>query len=395
MSLFEIVEDKIFAKRIALSTEYVPDKLVGRDTQIKQVASIFAPALKGDKPHNAVIYGKTGVGKTAITKYVLLELDQEVKKANAHVKSAFVNCKQISTTTKIIKRICNVVTPEVEIPATGLATSEYYDRLWKILNNFDGVTIVVLDEVDKLEDDSLLYNLSRARENLDITNGFITILGISNDLTYKERLDARTISSFGNKEFVFPPYDAYQLREILEARAQIGFNDGVLSDEVIPLCSGLAAQEHGDARKALTLLEYAGEIAVEKGSEMVIDKDVREAQDRLEMDRITEVTKTLPLHQKLVLYAIVSSGKKEIDTNEVYVNYRKLCESMEDKPLTKVRISNFISELDMLGLIFAREVYRGRYGHTRIITPNLSEEKMKKIMAEDYRWGQSWWGQSL
>ena len=107
------------------------------------------------------------------------------------------------------------------------------------------------------------------------------------------------------------------------------------------------------------------------------------------MDRITEVTKTLPLHQKLVLYAIVSSGKKEIETNEVYVNYRKLCESMNDKPLTKVRISNFISELDMLGLIFAREVYRGRYGHTRIITPNLSAEKMQKIMAEDYRWGQS------
>ena len=50
MSLFEIVEDKIFAKRIALSTECVPDKLIGRDRQITQVASIFAPALKEDKP---------------------------------------------------------------------------------------------------------------------------------------------------------------------------------------------------------------------------------------------------------------------------------------------------------------------------------------------------------
>jgi cell division control protein 6 len=118
---------------------------------------------------------------------------------------------------------------------------------------------------------------------------------------------------------------------------------------------------------------------------MVTEPDVREAQDRLEMDRITEVAKTLPFHQKLVLYAIVSSGKKEIDTNKVYVNYPKLCESTEDKLLTKVRISNFISELDMLGLIFAKEVYRGWYGHTRLITPNLSEEKMQKIMAEDYR----------
>jgi cell division control protein 6 len=97
------------------------------------------------------------------------------------------------------------------------------------------------------------------------------------------------------------------------------------------------------------LLKFAGAIAVEKGSEMVKQSDAREAQDRLEMGHITEVTKTLLLHQKLVLYAIVLRGKKEIDTNEVYVNYRKLCESMEDKPLTKVRISNFISELDILG----------------------------------------------
>jgi cell division control protein 6 len=95
---------------------------------------------------------------------------------------------------------------------------------------------------------------------------------------------------------VWPPYDANQLREILETRAQIGFNNGVLSDAVIPLCSALAAQEHGDAGKALTLLEYAGEIAVKKGGEIVTESDVRDAQNRLEMDRITEVTKTLPFH---------------------------------------------------------------------------------------------------
>ena len=383
MGLFEVVEDKIFAKRIALSPEYIPDKLIGREKQLKQVASLFAPSLKGDKPHNAFIYGKTGVGKTAITKYVLLELDQEVNKAHAHVKSSFVNCKQINTTTKILQRICNVVAPEVEVPGTGLATSEYYDRLWKILNNFGGITIVVLDEVDKLEDDGILYNLSRARENLDITDGYVSILGISNDLTYKEQIDARTLSSFGNKEFVFPPYDALQLREILEDRAAIGFRQEVLESEVIPLCAALAAQEHGDARKALTLLEYAGEIAVEKGGDLVVENDVREAQERSELDRIVEATQTLPLHQKIALLAIVSEDMREMDTNEVYLNYRTLCEARGMKPLTKVRISNFISELDMLGLITARKVSRGRYGQTRLIVPNVSKEKVQAVLSEE------------
>jgi len=383
MGLFEIVEDKIFQKLVALSSKYIPDRLIGRDKEIRQTASIFAPALNGDEPDSAFIYGKTGVGKTATTKYVLLELDREVKKAQANVKSVFVNCNQINTTTKILKRICNVIAPEVEIPSTGIATSEYYSKLWNILNDFQGIAIVILDEVDKLEDDNLLYNLSRARENLDTTNGFISILGISNDLTYKERLDIRTLSSFGDKELVFPPYDATQLREILEDRAQIGFKEGVLDYVVIQLCAALAAQEHGDARKALMLLKFAGEIAVEKGEERVTEDDVRDAQDRLEMDRIIETVRTLPRHQKIVLRVIASSEKNEVDTATVYAHYITLCKDMNISSLSKVRVSTFIAELDMLGLITAKKVYKGRYGRIRLVSPNIPIEKVLPILTEE------------
>jgi len=370
-NLFETVTDKIFKKRLALSPEYIPERLVGREKQTKQVASLLSPALSGDKTNNVFVYGKTGVGKTAVTKYVLLELDKEVKKRGVNVKSVFVNCNQIKTTTKIIKRICNVVSPEIEIPSTGIATSEYYDRLWKILNRFGGILIVVLDEIDKMSEDSILYNLTRARENLDITEGFISIIGISNDLTYKERVDARVISSFGSREFVFPPYDAIQLQKILKDRVQIGFEEGIIDDTVIPLCSALAAQEHGDARKALMLLEYAGEIAAEKDRERVREEDVREAQKRLETDRLIETIKTLPYHQRLVFQAVVKDGRIGTETNDVYIAYTNLCNQKGLSPLTKISISNFISELDMLGLISAKKVYKGRYGQTRKITLNV------------------------
>lgn len=379
MGIFEEIEDRIFNKRFVLLPDYVPERLIGRDEQIRQVASALSPALSGDKPHNVFIYGKTGVGKTAVTKYVLIELDKEVKKRGVNVKSVFINCNQINTTTRIIKRICNVVSPEFEIPSTGIATSEYYDKLWKILNDFGGITIVVLDEIDKLRGESILYNLLRARENMDITEGFISIIGISNDLTYKERIDPRVISSFGSREYVFPPYNALQLQKILEDRVKIGFREGALEEGVIPLCSALAAQEHGDARKALMLLEYAGEIAVEKGKDKVGEEDVWDAQKMLEMDKIIETVSTLPYHQKLVLQAILNEGK-EATTNDVYIAYRKICEMNSLKPLTKIRISNFISELEMLGLINAREIYKGRYGHTRIISPNVPRDKIDVIL---------------
>jgi cell division control protein 6 len=311
---------------------------------------------------------------------VLLELNQEVKTAKAPVKSVFVNCNQINTTTKILKRICNVIAPEVEVPSMGLATSEYYQRLWDILNEFKGITIIVLDEVDKLDDENLLYNLPRASENLDITEGFVSILGISNDLTYKEHLDARTLSSFGDKEFVFAPYNATQLREILDERAKEGFKEGVLDDTVIPLCAALAAQEHGDARKALMLLRYAGEVAVERGSDCVVESDVREAQKRLESDKIAETVKTLPYHQRLTLYVIASNDTKEIGTNEIYEQYTAMCEESGTTPLSKARISSLISELDMLGLISARKFYKGRYGRIRLVVSNISKEKVHGLL---------------
>ena len=75
----------------------MPERLIGRDEQIRQVASALSPAPSGgDKPHNVFIYGKTGVGKTAVMKYVLIEFDKEVKKRGVNVKSAFINCNQIN-----------------------------------------------------------------------------------------------------------------------------------------------------------------------------------------------------------------------------------------------------------------------------------------------------------
>jgi cell division control protein 6 len=380
MNIFKGVDDRIFTKKVTLTTKYTPDHLIGRDKEINKVASLFVPALNGDEPDNAFIYGKTGVGKTATVKFVLLELDHEVKKKMVPVKSVFVNCNQTNTTTRILKRICNVVAPEVEVPSTGLATSEYYQRLWDVLNEFKGVTIVVLDEVDKLEDDNILYNLPRAGENLDITEGFVSILGISNDLTYKERLDARTLSSFGDTEYVFAPYDANQLREILEERARQAFKDGVLDDTVIPLCAALAAQEHGDARKALMLLRYAGDVAVERGGDSVIESDVRDAQKWVESDKIAETIKTLPYHQKLVLSIIASFDGKEVGTNEIYAEYKRLCEGAT--PLSKARVSSFISELDMLGLVNSKKLYKGRQGRIRLVTSNVPREKVDGLLAE-------------
>lgn len=132
----------------------------------------------------------------------------------------------------------------------------------------------------------------------------------------------------------------------------------------------------------MRLLRYAGEVAVERGGDHVVESDVREAQKRLESDKILETIKTLPYHQKLVLYVIASNGTREIGTNDIYAQYKTILLNEGASPLSKVRISSFISELDMLGLISAKKFYKGRYGRIRLVASNVSKERVEGLLYE-------------
>ena len=53
----------IFKKdRDVLRPSYIPEKLLHREDQINQIASVLAMALRGERPSNILIFGKTGTG---------------------------------------------------------------------------------------------------------------------------------------------------------------------------------------------------------------------------------------------------------------------------------------------------------------------------------------------
>jgi len=133
------------------------------------------------------------------------------------------------------------------------------------------------------------------------------------------------------------------------------------------------------------LLESAGELAVERRSNKVEEKDVRAAGVRIETDRFMETIKTLPTQQKAMLYAILSSDVRELDTDKIYTDYKEVAKRLDLGTLSKIRVSILISELDMLGLIDAKVESRGRYGRIRKVTPVVSREKALEILEEDYR----------
>ena len=361
-------KSRIFKDKEKLLPEYIPETLPHRENEIKKLAEILIVALEGERPSNVLIYGLTGTGKTAVAKYVVKRLVEKADSVNAKLGYAYVNTRKVDTTYRVLASIATSL--GLRIPTTGIAISEVYRRYINGLENWGGLHIVVLDEIDyyvKREGDDLLYKLVRINEEL--SRAKVVLIGITNDINFVETLDPRIRSSLGEEEIVFPPYDADQLFDILKQRAEQAFNKGVIDDAVISYCAALAAREHGDARRALDLLRVAGEIAERENASKVTVDHVKKAMIELEEGRIFQAASTLPLHAKLVLKAVIEVVREKGmgTTGEVYNKYADLATNLGYEPLTQRRISEIINQLDMIGLVNATVVNRGRYGKTKII----------------------------
>jgi cell division control protein 6 len=435
--------EPIFEKKEVLRPAYTPNKLPHREEQINNMATILVTALRGDTPSNILIYGKTGTGKTASAKFVSEELESTSQKYEVPCEVEYINCEVTDTQYRVLAQLANkfieknenVIESKLEtarelhetvdergpaaledteydtlealtdrideletelaemepVPMTGWPTDRVYSTFFDAVDYHERVVVIMLDEIDKLVEksgDDTLYNLSRM--NSELENSRVSIIGISNDLKFTDFLDPRVKSSLGEEEIVFPPYDATQLRDILQQRANVAFKQETLTDDVIPLCAAFAAQEHGDARRALDLLRTAGELAERDRTDIVNEKHVRKAQDKIELDRVVEVVRTLPTQSKLVLYATIlleKNGVHSINTGEVFNIYKRLCGEVDADVLTQRRVTDLISELDMLGIVNAVVVSKGRYGRTKEISLSVPIDETEAVLLSDSRLG--------
>jgi cell division control protein 6 len=277
----------------------------------------------------------------------------------------------------------------IHIPMTGWPTDQVYTELKNQLEAGGGVLVIVLDEIDKLvkkSGDDTLYNLTRI--NSDLKKSKVSIIGISNDLSFKDFLDPRVLSSLSEEEIVFPPYNAPQLVDILAQRSEAAFVPGAIAEGVIPLCSALAAQEHGDARRALDLLRISGELADRDESIQITEEHVKQAQAKIETDSKIECIATLPTQSKLILFSMLvleQLGENIFTSGAVSRIYQDIAPKIELDILTHRRITDLISELNMLGVINTRVISRGRYGRTKEMWFDSNTGKIREVVLKDPR----------
>jgi len=369
-----LARKSLFKDVTVLSPHFVPKELPFRENQLREIMTVTSPALRAQKPRNLIIYGKTGTGKTCCMKRVMEDFEGASKDGRAGMR--YVNCRIYNSRYRILQKVLKGKVPELEKAGFGLPF--LYGKLigWASEGN---QIIVVLDEIDMVKDlDELVYTLTRCND--EVKGGGVSMIGISNRLSFKDPLDPRSRSSLYETEMVFPPYTAEQLQKILSDRALSGFQEGALDSSAVNLAAAITSQESGDARYALKLLMKAGEMAEQAGKERVSDEDVEAARRKVELDLTIETMNTLPQMHQAVFYAIgaLSSGgsryarledrdSEYLFSGEVYEEYEKVCRKLNKRPRSLRWYKEYLNDLEVLGLITTTPSGKGIRGQTTLI----------------------------
>ena len=376
----------IIKNRDILHFTYIPEIILHRKSEQEQVTQSLLPILKKSRPSNLLVYGKPGTGKTLVVKKVLSKIQERVEKSNFPIRLVYSNSKEETTLYGLLVSLGRQLDlKEKELPTTGLAISEVFKRLLNKIDEGKLNAIFVIDEIDYLAQlvaktgKDILYQLTRANERLN--QGSLTLVGISNDLTFKEKLDPRVISSLGEEEVVFTNYNVEQIKKILEERINESFVENSVEESALNLIAALAGGEHGDARRAIDLLRVAGELAERQQSDKVTIEHVREASQKVEENKEEKSLKSFPLHEKLILIAIMKANGSS--TGEIYSSYKNLCKIVGKDELTQRRITQMLSEIELSGLISGRLIHQGIHGRTKKYKLTISSEMIKKTFKDD------------
>jgi cell division control protein 6 len=376
-----------------LRHDYIPNRILHRDKQQELVTQSLIPLYQKSIPPNLLVYGKPGTGKTLVIKKVLKQIQDKVDKNSYQIKIAITNAKDQSNLYNVLVDLGRQLglkpkkTPDDKLwlPSTGLSISEVFNRILYIVEKKQINTVFVIDEIDhlaKLVDKTgkdILYSITRA--NLKLKNGSLSLVGISNDVRFKEELDPRVISTLSEEEIVFPSYATNEIKEILEDRIPIAFEKNVVSVGALNLCASMACRQHGDARRAIKLLNVAAKTAELNQNEEITDEHVRLASQRIEVDKESQQLDAFSLHEKLLVITIMKSPN--ISTGDIYSAYKSLCKIIHQNELTQRRVTQMLSEIELSGLISGRMIHQGIHGNTKKFNLTISPELVKNTLKSE------------
>ncbi|TMT86959.1 cell division control protein Cdc6 [Haloterrigena sp. H1] len=367
---FSDITDTIFADKSVLNESYQPEEILERDEEIDAFSHALQDVLFGREPENIFLYGKAGLGKTAVTKYMMDELKEEVEDRDEadDLYIHDINCNG-KTLFMVVRRLVNNLLPEdaSPFPKRGLGTGDAFDELYRQLDRLGGTHLIVFDEIDHLDDvNTLLYELPRARSNNYIEDALVGIIGISNNYTFRQSLSSKVKDTLMETEISFTSYDAGELRTILHHRADRAFIDGACDDSAIAKAAALSAQDMGNARQAIDLLRVGAEVTEKQGDDIVCDDHIEDARTLVQRGRLRNRIRDQTEHAQYILETIAKLEKrKEVPARSKTIQdgYEQVADAYGATPLTTLKsIQDHLSDLHMLGFLIRHERNQGLSG---------------------------------
>jgi len=386
--------------------KYKPEDLPEREDELNKLHMALQPVTMGGSPRDVLVYGPTGQGKTAGVQLKANQLQAWAEEDGKQLEVIHIPCKgaggSYHVLTRLVKELREVRKGQGVNEPSGYQRKQLFEMVLDELETIGGAIIIVLDEIDAIgEDDYVLYELSRA--NPDSVK--IGLIGITNNLQFRNNLDADVRSSLGQREITFNPYNSNHLKNILARRAAQGLRDtsfegenrtfenlqsDVLESGTIPLTASLAAQETGDARQAIELLSYACDIADDEGTGNVAEHHVRAAKAEIEREALIETIGAETTQRKIALLTVVSAEMNDAtgETTKLHQLYRDLCEYIDVNTLKQHTFREKLNDLTH-GNVLAKDRYgRGRgkgMSNTYSLTGDVDPQSVLNALEDDAR----------
>ena len=389
---FSDITDTIFANKDVLTENYQPEAILERDQEIEEYRYALQDVLFGREPENLMLYGKAGLGKTAVTTYMMNALSEEVESRD-QADSLYIheiNCNG-KTLFIVVRSLVNILLPEnaSSFPKRGLGTGDAFGELYQQLDRIGGTHLFVFDEIDHLDEvDTLLYELPRARSNDYLTKARVGIIGISNNYTFRKSLSSKVKDTLMENEISFSPYDATELQAILRDRADRAFFEDGYDQSAVGMAAAISAQDMGNARQAIDLLRVGGEVAEREHDDCVTDDHVETARELVQRGRLVNRVRDQTDHAQYILETIArleERGETPVRSKEIQETYGQIAKSYATSPLTSLKsIQDHLSDLHMLGFLRRDERNQGLSGgqyfeYQLDLDPELVIETREKI----------------
>jgi len=381
----------VFKDLRTLSFDYVPQRLVHREAQMKKLVMLYRPVVESNLSQNAVLTGSVGTGKTATAKRFCTDLKDFAEKQQKAVDWVLVNCRQRNSESSAVLHVVNHFQPN--FPDRGFSITEMLRILRKDLEKRKIHLVIVLDEADMLlkkAGPDIIYKLTRFGEEKVDGRDLVSLMLISQKNIF-EMLDASSTSTFKRTNVVeFGKYSSDELRDIVKTRVELAFHDGAIDDDAINLIAEVSS-EWGDARFAIEILEKAGMLADEESAGRISVEHVRGAKAEAYSSITESKLAGLDRHQKLSLLGIAraSRAKAYVTTGEAESAYKVACEEYSEKPRAHTAFWGLMKDLDMLGVVSAKKSGPGISGKTTVITlldipAKVLEQRMRQMLKDEH-----------